>query len=90
MASLVHNVLISDMIRDQAGVCCVWVGAADTETEGRFVWVASGLAVNVPSGVNGGTTGGVQENCIEIYTSGNSIFWNDNRCLSLLNYICMF
>ena len=79
------------MIRDQAGVCCVWVGAADTETEGRFVWVASGLAMDVPNGVNSDIAGSVSENCLEIFISGNSfVWWNDNSCSRLLNYICMF
>ena len=82
------------MIWERDDVCCVWAGASDFETEGSFIWVASGRDIGMyfSSWKIDKPDGGDQENCLEIWSEApdTPIYWNDNRCSTPINYICMF
>ena len=86
-------IIFSAMMWD-GNVCCIWAGAGDFDTEGNFIWVASGRDIGMyfSSWANDQPDGGERESCLEIWSSApnSAINWNDKGCHTRFNFVCMF
>ena len=67
----------------------MWIGGTDTQTEDTWVVAHVGgghTAMDYTHWAPGQPDGGTQENCIEMWTTGE---WNDAPCGDVKGYACM-
>ncbi|XP_053335470.1 CD209 antigen-like protein E [Clarias gariepinus] len=87
---IINSTEEQEFISKQLNSSVYWIGLSDRDTEGEWKWV-DGTTLTTEfwgSGEPSNSSGGKDEDCVEIYFYSNRYIWNDNKCSESLHWIC--